>query len=274
VHETLIQMTVYLAAAVIAVPVARRLGFGSVLGYLAAGLVIGPVLGLVGGAEAEDVGHYAEYGVVLMLFLIGLEMEPKALWAMRRHVLGLGALQVAATGAAVALAARLIGLPWSEAAAAGMILSLSSTAIVMQTLSEKRLTRTEGGRAGFAVLLFQDLAAIPFLALLPLLAVAGAAQPQAHLLATTPPWLDAVLVVGVTAVALLAGRFLTGPLFRFVGWAGLHEIYVAAALLFVVGVALAMSLVGLSPALGSFLAGVVLAGSAYRHELEADLAPF
>jgi CPA2 family monovalent cation:H+ antiporter-2 len=273
-HETLFQMTIYLAAAVIAVPLARRLGFGSVLGYLAAGVVIGPVLGLVGGAEAEDVSHYAEYGVVLMLFLIGLEMEPKALWGMRRHVLGLGGLQVAATGAAVALAARLLGLGWAEATAVGMILSLSSTAIVMQTLSEKELVRTEGGRASFAVLLFQDMAAIPFLALLPLLAIARPAAPEADLFAGAPPWLEALMVAGVTATVLLAGRFLTRPFFTFVSWSGLHEIYVAAALLFVAGVALAMTLVGLSPALGSFLAGVVLARSEYRHELEADLAPF
>ena len=273
-HETLIQMTIYLAAAVVAVPLARRLGFGSVLGYLAAGVLIGPVLGLVGGAEAEDVSHYAEYGVVLMLFLIGLEMEPQALWDMRRHVLGLGGAQVAATGAAVAVAARLVGLDWEAAAAVGMILSLSSTAIVMKTLSEKGLVRSEGGRASLAVLLFQDMAAIPFLALLPLLAIVRPAAPEADLLAAAPPWLDAVLVVGVTAATLLAGRFLTRPLFRFVGWAGLREVYVAAALLFVVAVTLAMTLVGLSPALGSFLAGVVLANSEYRHELEADLAPF
>lgn len=273
-HDTLLQMTIYLAAAVLAVPLARRLGFGSVLGYLAAGVLIGPVLGLVGGAEAEDVSHYAEYGVVLMLFLIGLEVEPRALWEMRRHVLGLGGAQVAATGAGVALAARALGLGWSEAAAAGMILSLSSTAIVMQTLSEKGLARSEGGRAAFAVLLFQDVAAIPFLALLPLLAIAAPAAPTPELFAGAPPWLEALLVAGVTGTVLLAGRFLTRPFFTFVGWAGLHEIYTAAALLFVVAVALAMTLVGLSPALGSFLAGVVLANSEYRHELEADLAPF
>jgi CPA2 family monovalent cation:H+ antiporter-2 len=277
VETVLFQVAVFVAAAVVAVPLAQRLGFGSVLGYLAAGVAIGPVLGLVGGTEAEDVRHYAEFGVVLMLFLIGLEMEPKALWDMRLRLVGLGGLQVTLTLAAVAAVCLALGVPWNQAIAIGMVLCLSSTAIVMQTLSEKRLTRTEGGRASFAVLLFQDLAAIPFLALLPILAYGGVAPPpDGELAAVTalPAWAHALLVLGVAALVVLAGQFLTRPLFRFISWARLHEIYIAAALLFVVGIALGMTMVGLSPALGTFLAGVVLANSEYRHELQADLAPF
>jgi CPA2 family monovalent cation:H+ antiporter-2 len=271
----LVQISIYAAAAVVAVPLAQRLGLGSVLGYLAAGVALGPVLGLIG-PEAEDVQHYAEFGVVLMLFLIGLELEPRSLWEMRRQLFGLGGLQVALTLAALAAVGVALGLPWNQAVAIGMILCLSSTAIVLQTLTEKRLTRTEGGRATFAVLLFQDIAAIPFLALLPLLALGGApdAEEELQVLEHLPGWAKALVVAGATAAVIGAGRFLTRPLFRFIDWAGLHEIYVAAALLFVAGIALAMSLLGLSPALGSFLAGVVLANSEYRHELEADIGPF
>jgi CPA2 family monovalent cation:H+ antiporter-2 len=271
----LVQISIYAAAAVVAVPLAQRLGLGSVLGYLAAGVALGPVLGLIG-PEAEDVQHYAEFGVVLMLFLIGLELEPRSLWEMRRQLFGLGGLQVGLTLAALAAAGLAIGLPWNQAVAIGMILCLSSTAIVLQTLTEKRLTRTEGGRATVAVLLFQDIAAVPILALLPLLALAPAPEAEGELqvLEHVPGWAKALMVAGATVAVIGAGRFLTRPLFRFIDWAGLHEIYVAAALLFVAGIALAMSLLGLSPALGSFLAGVVLANSEYRHELEADIGPF
>jgi CPA2 family monovalent cation:H+ antiporter-2 len=277
VETVLFQIAVFAGAAVVAVPLTQRLGFGSVLGYLAAGVALGPVLGLVGGVEAEDVRHYAEFGVVLMLFLIGLEMEPKALWAMRHRLVGLGGSQVALTIVAVTAVCLAVGLPWNQAVAVGMMLCLSSTAIVMQTLTEKRLTRTEGGRTSFAVLLFQDVAAIPFLAMLPLLAYGGVVPPaegELAMLQGKPMWMHALMVAGVALLVILAGRFLTGPLFHFIAWARLHEIYIAAALLFVVGIALGMTLVGLSPALGTFLAGVVLANSEYRHELEADLAPF
>jgi CPA2 family monovalent cation:H+ antiporter-2 len=275
VETMLVQISIYAAAAVVAVPLAQRLGLGSVLGYLAAGVALGPVLGLIG-PEAEDVQHYAEFGVVLMLFLIGLELEPRSLWEMRGQLLGLGGVQVGLTLAVLAAAGVAIGLPWNQAVATGMILCLSSTAIVLQTLTEKRLTRTEGGRATVAVLLFQDIAAVPFLALMPLLAFGATPEAEGELqvLEDIPGWAKALLVAGATAAVIGAGRFLTRPLFRFIDWAGLHEIYVAAALLFVAGIALAMSLLGLSPALGSFLAGVVLAGTEYRHELEADIGPF
>jgi glutathione-regulated potassium-efflux system protein KefB len=272
----LLLITVYAAAAVVAVPLSQRLGLGSVLGYLAAGIAIGPLLSLIG-PQAEDLMDYAEFGVVLMLFLIGLELEPKSLWEMRRRFFGLGGLQVGATLAAVAAICLGLGLPWNQALAIGMILCLSSTAIVMQTLSEKRLTRTEGGRASFAVLLFQDIAAIPFLALLPLLAYRAGVQPHTGdiaLLGDVAGWVKALMVLAAAGAVILAGRFLSQPFFRFIDWANLHEIYVAAALMFVAGTALGMSVLGLSPALGSFLAGVVLANSPYRHELESDIAPF
>lgn len=276
-HAVLLQMTIYLAAAVIAVPVSQRLGFGSVLGYLAAGVAIGPILHLVAEQESEGVRHYAEFGVVLMLFLVGLELRARTLWEMRRRLLGLGSLQVGLTAAIIAGVAMLAGNGWAQAVAIGLILSLSSTAIVIQTLSEKRLTRTEGGRASFAVLLFQDIVAIPLLALMPLLvALSGgapsvAAGDHATGVLQVEGWMRALLVVGAVALVILAGRFLTRPVFRFVAMARMPEIQTAAAVLLVVAIALLMNLLGFSAALGTFLAGVVLADSEYRHELESDL---
>jgi CPA2 family monovalent cation:H+ antiporter-2 len=277
-QAVLLQVTVYLAAAVVAVPLSRWLGFGSVLGYLAAGVAIGPALGLVG-REAESVQDFAEYGVVLMLFLIGLEMRPRVLWDMRHRLLGLGGLQVAlSVGLIAATGWGLLGLRWNTALAIGMILALSSTAIVLQMLNERRLTHTEGGRAALAVLLFQDVAALPMLALMPLLAFGGApageALPGAEALEDVSPWTRAALVVAAVGLVILAGRFLTGPVYRFLALARMPEVEVAGALLLIVGVSLVMSLIGLSPAIGSFLAGVVLANSAYRHQLEADLGAF
>jgi monovalent cation:H+ antiporter-2, CPA2 family len=276
VQETLVYIAVYLAAAVVAVPISARLGFGSVLGYLAAGVAIGPVFGLVG-SETEELRHYAEYGVVLMLFLIGLEMRPQMLWDMRHRLIGLGGLQVGLTLALVALVAMAAGVRWSQAVAVGMVLCLSSTAIVMQTLNEKKLARTEGGRASFAVLLFQDVAVIPLLALIPLLAPWGP-PPEGplgeNLLAGQPGWLKGLAVLAAVTVVVVAGLYLTRPLFRFIGYARLQEIEIAAALLFVIGVSVLIGSLGLSPALGTFLAGVVLANSEYRHQLESDIAPF
>jgi monovalent cation:H+ antiporter-2, CPA2 family len=278
VQDILLQVTIYLIAAVVAVPLSRWLGFGSVLGYLAAGVAIGPALGLVG-RETESVQAFAGYGVVLMLFLIGLEMRPQALWELRHRLLGLGGLQVSVTIALVAAVAWAVGLRWNAAIAVGMILALSSTAIVLQTLNERKLTHTEGGRASIAVLLFQDVAAVPLIALMPLLAFGAAPVDDAGLhgadaLGDVSPWMRAALVVCVVALVVLAGRFLTRPVYRFLALARVPEIQVAGALLLIVGVSLLMSLLGLSPALGSFLAGVVLANSEYRHQLEADLGPF
>ena len=286
----LFQATIYLLAAVIAVPLAARLGLGSVLGYLLAGIVIGPILGLVG-SETEDLQHFAEFGVVMMLFLIGLELEPRALWDMRDRLIGLGGLQVTITTGLIMAACMLLGLPWTIALAVGLIFSLSSTAIVLQTLSEKGLMQTSGGRATFSVLLTQDIAVIPMLALLPLLAIshgvslnpdgsmsrAQVGDDHGHsmsLVEGLPGWGVTLVTLAAVGAVVLAGIFLTRPLFRFIHQARLREMYTATALLIVVGIAVLMSLVGLSPALGTFMAGVVLANSEFRHELEADIEPF
>ncbi|MEM8605956.1 MAG: monovalent cation:proton antiporter-2 (CPA2) family protein [Myxococcota bacterium] len=271
------QAFVYLCAAVIAVPVAKRLGLGSVLGYLLAGMAIGPfALGLVG-TEGEDVMHFAEFGVVMMLFLIGLELRPPLLWRMRGPILGLGGLQVALTAAALAGIGIGVGLTTGTAIAIGMILALSSTAIVLQTLAEKGLLDTDGGQGAFSVLLFQDIAVIPMLAILPLLGDGAPEADAAHGTAWVdglPAWGQTVAVLGAVVAIVVGGRYLMRPLLRFIAKTRLREIFTAAALLLVIGIALLMDLVGLSPALGTFLAGVVLAESEYRHELEADIDPF
>ena len=268
---------VYLAAAVISVPLAKRLGLGSVLGYLAAGVVIGPfALGLVGGdGQTGTLMHVAEFGVVVMLFLIGLELNLSALWKMRGSLLGLGGLQVLASGLALAGGARWWGLGWPQALATGFIFSLSSTAIVLQSLREKSLQGTAGGRHAFATLLFQDLAVIPMLALLPMLAVKDlAAHSSPGPLETLPGWLQGLAVLGAVSGVVILGRWLVPHVFGFIARSGLREIFTAAALLLVIALATLMTKVGMSPALGAFLGGVVLAGSPYRHELEGDLEPF
>ncbi|MDA1094742.1 MAG: monovalent cation:proton antiporter-2 (CPA2) family protein [Acidobacteria bacterium] len=273
------QAIVYLAAAVIAVPVAKRLGLGSVLGYLLAGMLVGPfALGLVG-AEGADVLQFAEFGVVLMLFLIGLELEPGRVWRMRAPIVGLGGLQVLLTAAVAGAVAFGSGLDWRASLAVGMTLALSSTAIVLQSLKEKGLLNTGGGQSAFSVLLFQDMAVIPILAMLPLLAVAAPATAAGNAHTTSwvtglPPWAQTASVLGAVATIVLAGRFLVQPFFRAVARTGLREIFTAAALLLVIGTAVLMTRVGVSPALGTFLAGVVLARSEYRHELESDIEPF
>ena len=279
----LLNAFIYLSAAVIAVPLAKRLGLGSVLGYLVAGVAIGPVLGLVG-SETTEIQHVAEFGVVMMLFLVGLELEPRMLWNMRHRLLGLGGLQVAGTATAFYGAALLAGLDWRMALTVGLILSLSSTAIVLQTFSEKGLAPTQGGRTAFSVLLFQDIAVIPMLALIPLLVMpgyvgdGGAEQGGGHgelsLVSHLSGWAYALVVVGAVVAVIAVGHFLSRPLFRFVAGTGLREAFTATALALVIGIAVLMSLVGLSPALGTFLAGVVLATSEFRHELETDIEPF
>ncbi len=274
-EDLLLGAFVYLTAAVVAAPLATRLGLGSVLGYLIAGIVIGPaVLGLVG-SEGQDVMHFAEFGVIVMLFLVGLELQPSKLWALRKPILGLGGLQVVGTAAAIGLAAWALGLSWQTALAAGLILAMSSTAIVLQSLQERGLLKTSAGQSCFSVLLFQDIAVIPILALLPLIAVShGSDDHGGSLIADLPAWAQAVMVLAAVAIIILAGRYLMRPLFRLVAGSGIREIFVAFALLIVVGITLLMQLVGLSAALGTFLAGVVLAESEYRHELEMDLDPF
>lgn len=309
----LIEATIFLLAAVIAVPLAVRFGLGSVLGYLLAGVIIGPVLGLVG-TDVEELQHFAEFGVVMMLFLIGLELEPRALWDMRDRLLGLGGLQIGLTMAAITGGCILLGFAWPVSLAIGMIMALSSTAIVLQTLNEKRLMQTPGGRSAFSVLLTQDIAVIPMLAFMPLLALsilphAPEAQSPAsglagitaapdgsvqlapggtdghghddhsatavmHLLDQLPGWGLTLVTIAAIAAIILGGHYLTRPVFRFIHAARMREMNTAVALLFVTGVASLMLIVDLSPALGTFLAGVVLANSEYRHELEADIAPF
>jgi monovalent cation:proton antiporter-2 (CPA2) family protein len=272
--EFLLGAFVYLAAAVLAAPIASRLGLGSVLGYLAAGVLIGPsVMGLVG-SEGQDVMHFAEFGVIVMLFLVGLELQPSKLWSLRKPILGLGGLQVVGTSATIALAAYFLGFDWKAAVASGLILAMSSTAIVIQSLNERGQLKTSAGQSSFSVLLFQDIAVIPMLALLPLLAVRQSTDHSSSIIANLPAWLQTLSVLAAVAAIVLAGRYLMRPLFRFVAQSGIREIFVAFALLIVVGITLLMQLVGLSAALGTFLAGVVLAESEYRHELEMDLDPF
>ena len=274
------QAFVYLAAAVIAVPLAKRLGLGSVLGYLIAGMAIGPFgLGLIG-EEGQDVMHFAEFGVVMMLFLIGLELQPALLWRMRGPILGMGGLQVLLSTTLIAGIGAFAGLVWNEAIAVGLILALSSTAIVLQTLAEKGLINTDGGQSAFAVLLFQDIAVIPMLAVLPLLAVGPSASAAEHgehggtLVDGLPAWGQTLSVLLAVVAIVIGGRYLIRPVFRFIAQTRQAEIFTAAGLLLVIGIALLMTQVGLSPALGTFLAGVVLAESEYRHELEADIEPF
>ena len=278
----LLSAFIYLASAAVAVPLSKRLGLGSVLGYLIAGVLIGPVFGLVG-QETESIQHVAEFGVVMMLFLVGLELEPHKLWQLRWQLLGLGGLGVVLTIAAITGIAMLMGLSWTVGVAAGCVLSMSSTAIVLQTLGEKNLLASQGGQASFSVLLFQDIAVIPMLALLPLLALpelAGQATEAAHhadavnLLAGLPAYEKAGITFGVIALIVVGGHFLAGPIFRYIAAARLREIFTVVSLALVIGIAVLMSLIGLSPALGTFLAGVVLANSEYRHELESNIEPF
>ncbi|MGD8308406.1 MAG: glutathione-regulated potassium-efflux system protein KefC [Chromatiales bacterium] len=258
---------VYLLAAVVAVPLFKRLGLGSVLGYLVAGVVIGPWgVGLI--VNVEDILHFAELGVVLLLFLVGLELDPKRLWTMRRPILGLGGLQVAVTGAVLALVGMGLGLPWRHALIAGMGLALSSTALVLQILRERNLLPTPAGNAGFSILLFQDIAVVPMLALMPLLAAGPATVGESG------DWSAFAKLLGAVLLTVVGGRYLLRPVFRLVAGTRLPEIFTAFSLLLVIGIALMMDAVGMSMALGSFLAGVLLADSEYRHALESDIEPF
>ena len=264
-HGFLAQALVYLAAAVIAVPICRRLGLGSVLGFLIAGMAIGP-WGLRLIDDPATVLQFAEIGVVLLLFLVGLELDPRRLWALRRPIFGMGAAQVVLTILVFAALGRILGLGWPVAIAAGMGLAMSSTAIGLATLAEKNLLQTPGGQASFSVLLFQDIAVIPLLLVLAMLSSSGGAHAF--------DWLAALRALALIAGLILAGRLLLRPLLRYVAQTGLREIFIAFALLLVIGIALLMHTVGLSMALGAFLAGVLLADSEYRHELELDIEPF
>jgi CPA2 family monovalent cation:H+ antiporter-2 len=282
---------IFLSAGIAMVPIASKLKLGSVLGYLIAGIAISPLLSLLH-VDVVSIQHFAEFGVVMMLFLVGLELQPHMLWSMRHRLLGLGGMQVGLTALAVAVVAYLLGQGWTVALAIGLIFALSSTAIVLQTLNEKGLLRGDGGQASFSVLLFQDIAVIPMLALMPLLAMpelmdAGVAIEMGDhgaskadhgssisLVDGLPGWQATLITMAAIAFVVICGSQLTGPLFRFIAMANLRELFVATALMMVVGIALLMTLVGLSPALGTFVAGVVLANSEYRHELESDIDPF
>jgi CPA2 family monovalent cation:H+ antiporter-2 len=254
-----------------------------VLGYLLAGIAIGPLLGWLH-VDVVSIQHFAEFGVVMMLFLVGLELEPRMLWTMRNKLLGLGGLQVVVTAALVTAIAMALGQPWSIALAIGLVFALSSTAIVLQTLNEKGLMKSDGGQSSFSVLLFQDIAVIPMLAFIPLLALpelqelaapgADAGHASLSLVDRVLGWQRALLTVGAIAFVVIVGTYLIRPIFRFIAVARLRELFTATALLLVIAIALLMVVVGLSPALGVFLAGVVLANSEYRHELESNIDPF
>ncbi|HEX7890190.1 MAG TPA: glutathione-regulated potassium-efflux system protein KefC [Ramlibacter sp.] len=260
---------IYLSAAVIAVPLSRAIGLGSILGYLAAGIAIGPWgLGLV--TNVEDILHFAEFGVVLMLFLIGLELEPRRLWSLRRPIFGWGSAQVLGCAVLLFAAGVAAGAPWRTSLVAALGLALSSTAIALQVMGERHLLPTSSGQAGFSILLFQDVAAIPILALIPLL---GGVVDDGHA-PGGPAWLEALRTVAVIGGIVLGGRLLLRPLLRIIARSRTQEIFTAAALLLVVAIAALMQMVGLSMALGAFLAGVLLAESEYRRELETDIEPF
>jgi glutathione-regulated potassium-efflux system ancillary protein KefC len=266
-HSVLANALVYLAAAVIAVPLSKRLGMGTVLGYLAAGILIGPYgFKLIG--HVEDALHFAEFGVVLLLFLIGLELEPDRLWALRRPIFGWGGAQVLGVTAFLFGAALLAGVGWKLALIAGLGLSLSSTAIALASLEERNLMPTPAGQAGFAILLFQDIAAIPMIAIVPLLGIPDDAGGSGNF------WLATARVVGVLAGLIFGGRYLVRPLLQIIARTDTREIFTAFALLLVIAIGLLMQWIGMSMALGAFMAGVLLADSEYRHALETDLEPF
>ncbi|MEM9669409.1 MAG: cation:proton antiporter [Pseudomonadota bacterium] len=296
--DFLILAFVILGAGLIAVPIASRLGLGSVLGYLIAGIAISPLLRFLN-VDVIALQHFAEFGVVMMLFLIGLELEPSLLWKLRTKLLGLGGGQVLVTTILITIISVLLGEPFKIALAIGLVLALSSTAIVLQTLNERGLNRTEGGQSSFSVLLFQDIAVIPMLALMPLLAVPELQDVANHAAAghgadaaadhgggdhgtsggismvSDMGGIEATLVTIAAIVAVIfCGNFLTRPLFQFVAAAKLRELFTATALFIVIATALLMMVVGLSPALGAFMAGVVLATSEYRHEMESNIDPF
>jgi glutathione-regulated potassium-efflux system ancillary protein KefC len=262
-HGFLFDTMVYLAAAVLFVPLAARFKLGSVLGYLIAGCVIGP-WGLKFVENPTSILHFAEFGVVLMLFLIGLELDPKRLWEIRGPVFGGGSLQLGVCGALLALGAWAVGLPWQAALVAGLALSLSSTAIAVQTMRERNVLNAPVGRGGFSVLLFQDIAAIPLVALVPMLA---GGKTEGGVLAV-------VKVLAAILAVIVAGRYLTRPVLRYMARTGLREVFTGFSLLLVIAISELMNAVGVSMALGAFLAGVVLAGSEYRHALETDIEPF
>ncbi|MBF4825275.1 glutathione-regulated potassium-efflux system protein KefB, partial [Cronobacter sakazakii] len=262
--DLLLAGILFLFAAVVAVPIAARLGIGAVLGYLLAGIAIGPWgLGFI--SDVDEILHFSELGVVFLMFLIGLELNPSKLWKLRRSIFGIGAAQVLLSAVVLAGLLMLTDFAWQAAVVGGIGLAMSSTAMALQLMRDKGMNRTEGGQLGFSVLLFQDLAVIPALAMVPLLAGNGDEHPD---------WLKIGMKVLAFAVMLVGGRYLLRPVFRFIAGSGVREVFTAAALLLVLGSALFMDLLGLSMALGTFIAGILLAESEYRHELEIAIEPF
>lgn len=272
--DSLLGVFIFLLAVCVAVPLARRFRLGSVLGYLAAGILIGPFgLGFID--NPDQIMHFAEFGVVMMLFVIGLELEPEMLWRLQKAIIGLGGLQVVVTGGAFTAVGMMIGLSWQASLVCGMALALSSTALVMQILEEKQLLRTSAGESSFAVLLLQDIAVIPMLVIMPLLAAGGETQAtHTGAFSDLPGWLHVLAVAGVIVTIIVSARYLSRHVFYVVAKTNLREVFIATSLALVVGITLLMQWIGLSPALGAFISGVVLANSEYKHTLETDIQPF
>ncbi|MDR7131949.1 CPA2 family monovalent cation:H+ antiporter-2 [Algoriphagus sp. 4150] len=277
----LVNAILYIIAAIVCVPISKKLGMGSVLGYLIAGILIGPyLLGFITNeGQGQDIMHATEFGVVMMLFIIGLELEPRSLWKMRQLILQVGLSQVLVTAALIFGVGILLDVQWQISLAVGLSMALSSTAIVLQSLKEKNQMNSANGRLSFGVLLMQDIAVIPILALLPLL-ITGETASSAHAsgihswIDSLPGWAQTLSIFGAIGIVVLLGQFGFGPLLNWVAKSRLRELFTASALLIVVGISFLMELVGLSPALGAFLAGVILANSPYKHALESDLEPF
>lgn len=277
------QAFIYLLAAIICVPIAKRSGLGSVLGYLIAGVligpfVLGPYLGLSSGDHVEDIMHTAEFGVVMMLFLVGLELDPKEFWKMRKKIVGIGSIQLFGTVLLIMpICFHYLNLSFGTALAIGCAVAMSSTAIILQTLSEKGLTKTPSGQASFSVLLFQDIMVIPILAILPLLAVnATIVTEHSHdtLLDGAPGWMKTLAILSAIGIIFFVGNYIVNPFFKYIARLQVRELFTSFALMLVIGVSVLMTYVGLSPALGAFMAGVALANSQYKHQLESDIEPF
>ncbi|MCG8579709.1 MAG: monovalent cation:proton antiporter-2 (CPA2) family protein, partial [Bacteroidales bacterium] len=273
--EIFFKIMIYLLAAVISVPIAKKIGLGSVLGYLIAGIVIGPFALELVGSEGEGVMHIAEFGVVIMLFIVGLELHPSMLWRMKRLIFGLGGMQIGFTALIFSGITAFFWLNTAQAITTGLILALSSTAIVLQMLTEKGMLKTRGGRHSFSVLLMQDISVVPIFAILALLATQVVTDTTvADEGAFREGWQQLLIIVAAVGVIVVGGRYLAHYIFKLIAETGLRELFTATALLLVIGIAVFMDVVGLSPALGTFLAGVVLANSEYRYELEDNLEPF
>lgn len=275
-QNLLLNTFIFLAAASIMVPLASRFKMGSVIGYLIVGILIGPYgFKLIG--NTEQIMHFAEFGVIMMMFLIGLELEPKHLWKLRRLIVGLGSFQVLLTATTLTGIGILLGYDWRPSLAISMALTLSSTALVLQMLQEKNLLKTAEGETSFAVLLFQDIAVIPILIIIPLLSMQGdvsVATQELTVISQLPKWVHALLSTGVIGAIILTGHYLSQYLFFMIARTNIREVFTAFSLALVVGITLLMECIGVSPALGAFIAGVVLANSQYKHTVEADIQPF